>query len=166
MKTRVLLPLALLLAAPGAASADSLMPAARWANVQLPDPEQERQARALMDTVRCLVCAGQSVADSNAEMAGDMRSIIRERIQAGQSPDQIRAWLISRYGDGISYQPRFDGKTAILFAMPFLLLLAGLWLVRGRFRPGRRRRALPVRPQGQGRVPVPARRPLARPRRL
>lgn len=126
--------LALLLAAPGTANADSLMPAARWANVQLPDPAQERQARELMDTVRCLVCAGQSVADSNAEMAGDMRSIIRERILAGQSPEQIRAWLISRYGEGISYQPQFDGKTAILFAMPFILLLAGLWLVRGRFR--------------------------------
>jgi cytochrome c-type biogenesis protein CcmH len=131
--------LALLLAVPGPAAADSLMPAARWANVQLPDPDQERQARALMETIRCLVCAGQSVADSNAEMAGDMRSIIRERILAGQQPEQVRAWLVSRYGEGISYTPQFDGKTAILFAMPFLLLLAGLWLVRGRFR--RRRRA-------------------------
>ena len=136
---RLFLLLALLLALPGPAAADSLLPAARWANVQLPDPAQERQARALMDTIRCLVCAGQSVADSNAEMAGDMRSVIRERILAGETPDQIRAWLISRYGEGISYAPQFDGKTAILFAMPFLLLLAGLWLVRGRFR--RRRRA-------------------------
>jgi cytochrome c-type biogenesis protein CcmH len=124
----------LLLAPPGPAAADSLLPAARWANVQLPDPAQEREARALMETIRCLVCAGQSVADSNAEMAGDMRSIIRERIQAGQQPEQIRTWLISRYGEGISYAPQFDGKTAILFAMPFILLLAGLWLVRGRFR--------------------------------
>ena len=131
--------LALLLVIPGPATADSLLPAARWANVQLPDPAQEREARALMDTIRCLVCAGQSVADSNAEMAGDMRSVIRERILAGETPDQIRTWLISRYGEGISYAPQFDGKTAILFAMPFLLLLAGLWLVRGRFR--RRKRA-------------------------
>lgn len=136
---RLLLLLALLLAMPGPAAADSLLPAARWANVQLPDPAQEREARALMDTIRCLVCAGQSVADSNAEMAGDMRSVIRERILAGETPDQIRAWLISRYGEGISYAPQFDGKTAILFAMPFLLLFAGLWLVRGRFR--RRKRA-------------------------
>ena len=136
---RMALLLALLLAVPVPAAADSLLPAARWANVQLPDPAQEREARALMDTIRCLVCAGQSVADSNAEMAGDMRSVIRERILAGETPDQIRAWLISRYGEGISYAPQFDGKTAILFAMPFLLLLAGLWLVRGRFR--RRKRA-------------------------
>lgn len=126
--------LLLLLAVPGAAVADSLMPPARWANVQLPNPDQERRARAFMETVRCLVCAGQSVADSNAEMAGDMRSVIRERIQAGQSEEQIRTWLISRYGEGISYAPQFDGKTVILFAAPFLLLLAGLWLVRGRFR--------------------------------
>ena len=131
--------LALLVLAPGTAIADSRLPAARWANVQLPDPEQERRARALMDTVRCLVCAGQSVSDSNAEMAGDMRSVIRERILAGETPEQIRDWLISRYGEGISYAPQFDGKTAILFAMPLILLLAGLWLVRGRFR--RRRNA-------------------------
>ena len=136
---RLIVLLALLLALPGPAAADSLLPAARWANLQLPDPAQEREARALMDTIRCLVCAGQSVADSNAEMAGDMRSVIRERILAGETPDQIRTWLISRYGEGISYAPQFDGKTAILFAMPFLLLLAGLWLVRGRFR--RRKRA-------------------------
>ena len=136
---RLIVLFALLLALPGPAAADSLLPAARWANVQLPDPAQEREARALMDTIRCLVCAGQSVADSNAEMAGDMRSVIRERILAGEQPEQIRAWLISRYGEGISYAPQFDGKTAILFAMPFLLLLAGLWLVRGRFR--RRKRA-------------------------
>jgi cytochrome c-type biogenesis protein CcmH len=126
--------LLLLLAVPGTALADSLLPAARWANVQLPDPDQERRAKAFMATVRCLVCDGQSVADSNAEMAGDMRSIIRERIQAGQTPEQIREWLISRYGEGISYAPRLDGNTAFLFATPFLLLLAGLWLMRGRFR--------------------------------
>jgi cytochrome c-type biogenesis protein CcmH len=121
------------------AFADSLLPPARWANVQLPDPAKEREARTLMDSIRCLVCQGESIADSPAEMAGDMRSVIRERILAGETPEQIRAWLISRYGEGISYAPQFDGKTAILFAMPFILLLAGLWLVRGRFR--RRRRA-------------------------
>jgi len=127
-----LIAFALLAATP--AFADSLMPAARWANVQLPDPARERQARALMDTIRCLVCAGQSVADSNAEMAGDMRSIIRERIQAGQEPEAIRAWLISRYGEGISYAPPLEWSTLPLYAMPILLLAAGLWLARGRFR--------------------------------
>jgi cytochrome c-type biogenesis protein CcmH len=126
------LALALLCASP--ALADSLLPAARYANVQLADPRQEREAKALMETIRCLVCQGQSIADSDAEMAGDMRSVIRERIQAGQTPDQIRAWLISRYGDWVTYQPTFGPKTWALWAAPFLLILAGLWLARGRFK--------------------------------
>jgi cytochrome c-type biogenesis protein CcmH len=123
---------ALLAASP--ALADSLLPAARWANVQLPDPEQERQAKGLMESIRCLVCAGQSVADSNAEQAGDVRSMIRERILAGDDPETIRGWLISRFGDGISYRPPFAWRNVPLFAAPLLLILAGLWLARGRFR--------------------------------
>ena len=130
---RILL-LAAALAAAAPAWADSLLPPARYANVQLPDPVQERRARALMETIRCLVCQGQSIADSDAEMAGDMRSLIRERIQAGQTPEQIRAWLISRYGDWVTYQPTLQPWTWPLWAAPILLLLAGFWLARGRFR--------------------------------
>lgn len=131
-----LLALALLAASP--AFADSRLPAAPWANIQLPDPAQEREAKALMETIRCLVCAGQSVADSAAEQAGDVRSMIRERILAGDSPETIRAWLISRFGEGISYKPAFEWRTLPLFAAPLLLLLAGLWLARGRFRRRRK----------------------------
>lgn len=127
---------ALIFAAP--ALADSLLPPARYANVQLPDPRQERQAKALMETIRCLVCQGQSIADSNAEMAGDMRSLIRERIQAGESPDSIRAWLVSRYGEWVTYTPELEPATWPLWAAPVLLLLGGLWLARGRFRRKRR----------------------------
>jgi cytochrome c-type biogenesis protein CcmH len=134
---RTLLALALLAATP--AFADSLMPPARWANVQLPDPAKERQARALMDSIRCLVCQGESIADSPAEMAGDMRSLVRERIQAGESPESIRTWLISRYGDQISLQPPFDWQNISLFVLPVLLLVGGFFLARGRFR--RRKRA-------------------------
>ena len=129
---RALLALALLVASP--ALADSLMPPARWANVALPDPAKERQARELMDTIRCLVCQGESVADSSAEMAGDMRSLIRERIQAGEQPEAIRAWLISRYGEWVSYKPVLNGITWPLYAAPFVLLIAGFFLARGRFR--------------------------------
>ena len=114
--------------------ADSLMPPARWANVQLPDPAKERQARALMDSIRCLVCQGESIADSPAEMAGDMRSLVRERILAGESPDSIRQWLISRYGDQISLQPPFGWQNLSLFVLPVLLLVGGFFLARGRFR--------------------------------
>jgi cytochrome c-type biogenesis protein CcmH len=126
----------LLLAAP--AFADSLLPPAPYANVQLPDPAQERRAEALMETIRCVVCQGQSIADSDAEMAGDMRSMIRQRIQAGESSDSIRAWMISRYGEWVSYQPRLEPMTWPLWGAPILLILAGAWLARGRFRRRRR----------------------------
>lgn len=126
----------LLVAAP--ALADSLMPAAEYANKQLPDPRQEAQARALMETLRCLVCQGQAISDSDAEMAGDMRHLVRTRIRAGESPEQIRAWLISRYGNWVSYDPPLTAVTWPLWAAPILLVLFGLFLARNRFK---RRRA-------------------------
>ena len=128
--------LGLLLAMP--ALADSLLPPAEYANTQLPDPRQEREAKALMETLRCLVCQGQSIADSDAEMAGDMRSMIRERIQAGETPDQIREWLVARYGNWVTYDPPLEPVTWPLWAAPLLLIAAGLWLARGRFRRKKR----------------------------
>ncbi len=118
--------------------ADSLMPAAEYAHKQLPDARQEAQARALMDTIRCLVCQGQAIGDSDAEMAGDMRALIRTRIQAGESPQEVRAWLVSRYGNWVTYDPPLDGTTWPLWAAPLLLVLFGLWLVRGRFKRRRK----------------------------
>jgi cytochrome c-type biogenesis protein CcmH len=129
---------ALLLASATPAMADSLMPPAEYADTQLPDPRQERRAKALMETIRCLVCQGQSIADSDAEMAGDMRGLIRQRIRAGESPEQIRAWLISRYGDWVSYAPPVGPATWPLWAAPVVLLLAGAWLARNRFKRRRR----------------------------
>jgi cytochrome c-type biogenesis protein CcmH len=129
----VLVAFALALAA-APALADSSLPPAALADTQLPDPRQERQAKALMEEIRCLVCQGQSIADSNAEMAGDMRALIRRRIQAGERPDSIRAWLIARYGNWVSYDPPLEPITWPLWALPVLLVLAGLWLARGRFR--------------------------------
>ena len=126
------------LAVAGPALADSLLPPAQYANTQLPDPRQERQAKALMETVRCLVCQGQSIADSDAEMAGDMRAMIRQRILAGESPDQIREWLISRYGNWVTYDPPLEPVTWPLWATPVLLIAAGLFLARNRFKRRRR----------------------------
>jgi cytochrome c-type biogenesis protein CcmH len=130
--------LAVALTASAPALADSLMPAAEYANKQLPDARQEAQARALMDTIRCLVCQGQAIGDSDAEMAGDMRALIRTRIQAGESPREIRAWLVSRYGNWVTYDPPLDATTWPLWAAPLLLVLFGLWLVRGRFKRRRK----------------------------
>ena len=120
--------------APASALADSLMPASDYAYKQLADPRQEEQAVALMETLRCLVCQGQSIADSDAEMAGDMRALVRQRIEAGERPEQIRQWLIDRYGNWVSYKPPVEPVTWPLWAAPILLLAAGLFLARGRFR--------------------------------
>ena len=127
----VLLAIALV---PQKARADSLLPPAQYADTQLPDPRQERQARALMETIRCLVCQGQAIVDSDAEMAGDMRAMIRQRVQAGETTEQIRDWLVSRYGNWVTYDPPLEPVTWPLWAAPFLLLLAGGWLARKRFR--------------------------------
>jgi cytochrome c-type biogenesis protein CcmH len=125
---------ALALALPVPAFADSTLPPAQYAYTQLPDPKQEAKALALMETLRCLVCQGQSIADSDAEMAGDMRALVRQRIAAGEQPDAIRAWLIDRYGNWVSYAPPVEPLTWPLWAAPILLLLAGGWLARNRFR--------------------------------
>lgn len=126
----VLALLAMLLAAPLAAQ-DS-MPPAPYAYNQLEDPRLEAEASALMQTLRCLKCQSQSIADSDAPMAGDMRHQVRTRILAGESPEQIRAWLIARYGDYVSYNPTVSATTWPLFAVPVLVILivAGVLLRR------------------------------------
>jgi cytochrome c-type biogenesis protein CcmH len=126
------------MAAPAALRADSSMAAAPYANTALADPAKESQAKALMESVRCLVCQGQSIADSDADMAGDMRSLIRKKIEAGEQPEAIRAYLINSYGDWVSYKPVLDWATAPLWIAPLLFLAAGLWLARGRFRRRKR----------------------------
>lgn len=125
---------AALLSMATSALADSSMPAAPYANKQLPDAAQEKAAQALMLSVRCLVCQGQSIADSDADMASDMRAMIRRRIAAGEKPEDIRAWLIERYGNWVSYKPAFDAQTAPLWIAPLLLLVIGVIIARGRFK--------------------------------
>jgi cytochrome c-type biogenesis protein CcmH len=115
-------------------SADSNLPPSRWANEQLSDPEREAAATKLMQEIRCLVCQGQSIADSDAELAGDMRALVRQRIAAGERPEEVRRWLVDRYGSWVSYRPPVEPLSWPLYAAPFALLLAGAWLVRGRFR--------------------------------
>jgi cytochrome c-type biogenesis protein CcmH len=114
-----------LLALPLPAHAQSNRPPAPYAYTQLEDPKLEQRANALMQELRCLVCQGQSIHDSDAEMAGDMRHLVRSRLKAGESPEQVRAWLIQRYGSWVSYQPRLAAETMVLWLAPLLLLLAG-----------------------------------------
>ena len=107
--------------------ADSSLPPSYWANRQLPDERQEAKAQALMAELRCLVCQGQSIADSDAELAGDMRDLVRRRIAAGENPEQIRGWLVDRYGSWVSYRPTSEPSAWPLWAAPIVLIgLGGL----------------------------------------
>ena len=125
-----LLWLAAVLAVPAAAQTG--VPPAPYAYRQLDDPELEAKAQALMETLRCLKCQSQSIADSDAPMAGDMRHQVRTRIAAGETPDAIRDWLVDRYGAYVSYKPELGSTTWPLFAIPPLLLLLALLILRRR----------------------------------
>ena len=128
---RFLCALLLALAFVPAAAQDNLPPAP-YAYRQLDDPAKEARAKALMETLRCLQCQGQSIADSDAPIAGDMRNQVRLRIDAGEDPEAIRAWLIERYGDYVSYAPRVTASTWPLFATPLLLLAFAAMVLRKR----------------------------------
>jgi len=123
---------------PVSAFAQSSLPAARYANTQLADPAKEAEAKALMETLRCIVCQGQSIADSDAEMASDMRALVRQRIAAGETPANIRRWLVARYGDYVTYDPPLSALTAPLWIAPILLLGLGLLIARTSFKRRRR----------------------------
>ncbi len=91
----------------------------------LDDPVLEARARAIMMDIRCLVCQNQSIEDSNADLAKDLRQIIREKILAGEGEVEIHSFLVERYGDWILMEPPLGPKTYILWLGPFLLLLMG-----------------------------------------
>jgi cytochrome c-type biogenesis protein CcmH/NrfF len=112
--------------------AQDLLPPAPYAYQQLDDPALEARAQTLMETLRCLKCQSQSIADSDAPMAGDMRHQVRTRIAAGERPDEIRAWMVERYGDYVSYKPAISARTWPLFAVPLLLLVLAVLVVRRR----------------------------------
>ena len=131
MNRAAILALSLAIAAP--LQADSAMPPAPYANVQLEDPAQEAKAAALMASLRCLQCQGQAISDSDAQIAGDLRNQVRTRIRAGEDPEAIRGWLIERYGDYVSYAPRVTSLTWPLFAAPLVLLSLAALLLRRRF---------------------------------
>lgn len=129
---RILISLLVLAMTPAASIAQS-----NYNNVQLPDPEQERKAVELMETIRCVVCQGQSITGSNADLAADMRGMIRERIAAGEKPEDIRNWLIQNYGDWVSFKPQMGGNSAPLWLLPLLALAGGGYLARSRFKKRR-----------------------------
>ena len=110
----------------------------------LDDPALEARARTLSAELRCMVCQNQSIDDSNAELAKDLRVLVRERISAGDSDEQVMDYIVSRYGDFVLLKPRVGTNTILLWGMPiFLLLVGGAVIVQ---QISRRRRLASVEP--------------------
>ncbi|WP_206051195.1 cytochrome c-type biogenesis protein [Neorhizobium sp. T7_12] len=106
----------------------------------LSNPVLEQRARNLSAQLRCMVCQNQSIDDSNAELARDLRVLVRERLANGDTDDQVIDYVVSRYGEFVLLKPRLSAKTIILWATPVLLLLVGgvAILVFVRTRPSQR----------------------------
>ncbi|MBY5348087.1 cytochrome c-type biogenesis protein CcmH [Rhizobium leguminosarum] len=117
MMRRVLLAVALLLMA---APAFAVNP-----DEVLADPALEARARALSAELRCMVCQNQSIDDSNADLAKDLRLLVRERITDGDSDEAVLTYIVSRYGEFVLLKPRVSMKTVLLWGAPLLLVLAG-----------------------------------------
>lgn len=123
----VILALALSLAAPFAAQA--VQP-----DEMLRDPKMEQRAREISGGVRCMVCQNENIDDSNAPLARDLRLLVRERLQKGDSDDQVRDYLVQRYGDFVLLKPPLNASTLILWITPALVLLAALGVTLTRIR--------------------------------
>ena len=117
-----------------ALSALALMAGASEPSERLPDPTQEARARHLFKEVRCLVCQNESIDDSEAQLAGDLRRIVREQVRAGRSDREIRAFLVERYGEFVLLKPRFSPGNATLWLAPAGVLLIGGGLMIGLLR--------------------------------
>ena len=95
----------------------------------LPDPAAEARAEQIGRQLRCLVCQNESIEDSGADLARDLRRIVRQRVAAGDDQAAVIAWMVQRYGDFVRLRPPFNAATALLWATPVLALLIGLTLV-------------------------------------
>jgi cytochrome c-type biogenesis protein CcmH len=96
------------------------------AEIAKPDPQVEARLKNLAEELRCLVCQNQTIADSTAPLALDLRNQIRQQVAQGRSDDQIRTYMVERYGDFVLYKPPFNAATAVLWVAPGLLVLGGL----------------------------------------
>jgi cytochrome c-type biogenesis protein CcmH len=92
---------------------------------RLPDPAQEARARTMFREVRCLVCQNESIDDSEASLAGDLRQVVRDQVKQGRSDQQIRAFLVERYGEFVLLKPPFSAGNALLWATPGIVLILG-----------------------------------------
>lgn len=118
--------------------------AAEGIDQPLADPVAEARARDISRTLRCLVCQNQSIEDSNAPLAQDLRQIVRERVQAGDDDEAVRRFLVARYGDWVLLKPPFKGATLLLWIGPLLILAAGAATVALLYRRQRRQTVVPA----------------------
>jgi cytochrome c-type biogenesis protein CcmH len=119
---------------------------------QLSDPRLEARARAISTQLRCVVCQNQTIDDSDADLAHDLRVLLRQRLKAGDSDQQAMAFIANRYGDYVLLKPPFDAQTLLLWLGPLLVLLAGgvgVGFYLGRRRAGA---AVPFTPEEQARL--------------
>jgi cytochrome c-type biogenesis protein CcmH len=93
------------------------------------DSTLEARTTAVASTLRCPVCQGESIQDSPSELAQQMRSVVRDRLRAGQSPDEIRAYFVSRYGEWILLEPKMTGLNIALYVLPIVIVAGGLILI-------------------------------------
>ncbi|MCY4324617.1 MAG: cytochrome c-type biogenesis protein CcmH [Betaproteobacteria bacterium] len=114
--------------------------------VNFADAEQESRYMDLINQLRCLVCQNQTIAESNAELASDMRDVVKEQVLAGQSDDQIIGFLTERYGDFVRYRPPIVARTAALWFAPFVVAIIAFLLL-PRLANRRRRVAIPASEQ-------------------
>ncbi len=107
----------------------SLAALAREATPLADDPQVEARLTAIAEELRCLVCQNESLIASRADLAMDLKRQVREQIKAGRSDDEIRKYMVDRYGDFVLYRPPVKGSTLLLWIGPFVLLVAGFLAV-------------------------------------
>jgi cytochrome c-type biogenesis protein CcmH len=111
------------------ASAQGVEARARPAVATVADSALEAQTTAVASTLRCPVCQGESIQDSPSDLARQMRAVVRDRLRAGETPDQVKAYFASKYGEWILLEPTMKGLNILLYAIPVLLVVGGLALV-------------------------------------
>jgi cytochrome c-type biogenesis protein CcmH len=117
------------------ASSYAAMPAPTPSHTATLTPAQEKDAKEMYQSLHCMVCSGQSLADSDAELAVDMRNLIRDKLASGETKESIYAFLTSRYGESILMQPPFNPLNAALWLAPLVMMLCGgIWITRSLFR--------------------------------
>ncbi len=130
------------------------LPATAWAvqpDEMLKDPVLEARARTISEGLRCLVCQNQSIDDSAAPLARDLRLLVRERLEAGDTDAQVRDYLVARYGDFVLLKPPVQADTLLLWGMPFAVLFVGGGALLLR-RPARRPAPAPLSAEEQARI--------------